>query len=589
MARKRLWLRAVVFGTVGLVATGGVSGRAWASSCTSLTASDIHLGGNAAIVSLTAQDVPAQAPLPAFCSVSAVVSSSGNPATSQIAISVWLPKAGWNGRYLGTGNGGFAGAISTGVLELGLLEGFVTANTDLGTGLIFKCNSLNCGNHTGEGGIPGGLYKDAAAIKDFGYEATHLMTVAAKQLTAAFYGSAPAHAYFAGCSTGGQQAMMESQRFPNDYDGILTGDPAHNRTHLHMSGPAVYEATHFSTSAYLTNAALALVHAKVLKQCAGHDGGLRTDDFLIQPAMCKTDASALICSGTAAEVPCTDPKAATCSCLTPDQAKAMNHDWAGASDDHGRTLYPGNERGSEEPVALTAANDFIGNLGLVWQQAQSEPVFDSLMFWALGPNWVWQELFDTTSTLRPELAAEIRTIDDTKVGDSTFADVLNANDTDLSPFERHGGKMLMYHGYADPLIPSATAIDYYNAVAADDPAHVGDYLRLFMVPGFWHCSGGPGANVFGGAGQVSPQPLASSDDALGALIAWVEQGIKPTRITATKFVNDVPASGIAFQRPLCVYPQHSAYAKGDPAVASSYECVTAPPVTNQKFAPIYGP
>ena len=126
----------------------------------------------------------------------------------------------------------------------------------------------------------------------------------------------------------------------------------------------------------------------------------------------------------------------------------MNHDWAGASDNHGRTLYPGNERGSEEPVALTAANGFTGDLGLVWQQAQTEPVFDSLMFWALGPNWVWQELFDTTSTIRPELAAEIKTIDDTKVGDSTFEDVLNANDTDLSPFASHGGKMLMYHGYA---------------------------------------------------------------------------------------------------------------------------------------------
>ncbi len=451
----------VALTVVGTAAASMLPSRAWASSCTSLTASSIDFKSKAAVISFTARDVPASAPLPAFCDVALVVSSNGNPGTSQIAISVWLPATGWNGRYLGTGNGGFAGSISTGALELGLIEGFATANTDLGTGLIFKCNSLNCGNHTGEGGIPGGLYKDETAIRDFGYGATHLMTVAAKQLTNAYYGTGPSHAYFAGCSTGGQQAMMESQRFPNDYDGILAGDPAHNRTHLHMAGPAIYEATHFSASAYLTNAALALVHAKVLAQCAGHDGGLPSDDFLIQPATCHTNALALQCTGAASEVPCNDPSATSCTCLSHDQARAMNHDWAGASDDDGRTLYPGNERGSEEPVPLTAANGFTGDLGLTWQQAQSEPVFDSLMFWALGPNWVWQDMFDTTSTLRPELAAEIKTIDDTKVGGDTFADVLNATSIDLSPFAKHGGKMLMYHGYADPLIrapPPSTTI-----------------------------------------------------------------------------------------------------------------------------------
>jgi feruloyl esterase len=232
----------------------------------------------------------------------------------------------------------------------------------------------------------------------------------------------------------------------------------------------------------------------------------------------------------------------------------MNKDWSGATDTAGRKLYPGAERGTEEPVALTQANGYTGNLGLPWQQASTEPPFDSLMFWALGPNWVWQELFDTPTVLAGERSREIAVIDSTPVGHDTFAGVLNANSTNLLPFAGHGGKMVMYQGYADPLIPSATAIDYYNAVLAADP-NAATYLRLFMAPGTWHCGGGPGANAFGNlSGTLPPQPLDPADDVLGALIAWVEDGIAPTQVTATKYLNDTPSQGIAFQRPLCLYP-----------------------------------
>jgi feruloyl esterase len=503
-------------------------------------------------------------------------------------VQVWLPESGWIGRFLGTGNGGFASDISTSALQVGVSEGFATANTDMGTGLLFGCNPLNCGNHTGQG-KPGGLFRDAAAIRDFGYAATHLMTIAGQELTTSFYGQKPNRSYFAGCSTGGNQALMESQRYPNDYDGILAGAPAHNRTHLHMAGPAAYEITHTSQGAYLTNAALALAHRTVLAQCAGHDGGLAADDFLTLPASCKTDAYVLQCKGVPGEVPCTDAAATSCTCLTDQQAYAMNHDWEGASDSLGRRLYPGPERGSEEPVALAPANLFLGNLGLPWQQAQTEPVFDSLVFWALGPNWVWQELFSTTTTHQPELAAEIQTVDDTKIGDTTFAKILNANSVDLSAFKQHGGKILMYQGYADPLIPSATSIDYYNAVADADPANVGSYLRLFLAPGVWHCSGGPGANVFGGAGAASYAPLDPAYDALAALIVWAENGTPPTQIIATKYVNDDATQGVAFQRPLCLYPSHAAYVSGDTTNPANYTCAASAPVTNQKFSPIYGP
>jgi feruloyl esterase len=167
--------------------------------------------------------------------------------------------------------------------------------------------------------------------------------------------------------------------------------------------------------------------------------------------------------------------------------------------------------------------------------------------------------------------------------------VLNANSTNLLPFAGHGGKMVMYQGYADPLIPSATAIDYYNAVLAADP-NAATYLRLFMAPGTWHCGGGPGANAFGNlSGTLPPQPLDPADDVLGALIAWVEDGIAPTQVTATKYLNDTPSQGIAFQRPLCLYPAHSAYVSGPKTSAASFTCASSAPVTNQSFAPLYGP
>ena len=546
-----------------------------ATACTNLANLPIALEPPARIVSLAAQDVtggsftppsggPALTNLPPFCRVTALVSSSGDPATSQSAVELWLPEQGWNGRFEGFGNSGFAGTILYGALQLGLSEGFAAANTDMGTSRI--------------GGTPGGLYQDSPAIRDFGYAATHLMTLAARQLVAAYYAQPARYTYFNGCSTGGQQAMAESQRYPDDYDGILAGAPAYDRTHLHMAGTAAYEATHFVPDANLTTAALALAHSLVLHHCTGRDGGLRTDAFLTQPALCSVHARSLICTGQPADVPCSDPKAATCTCLSTDQARVIDHIWTAAVDDHGRTLYPGIERGVEQPVP--AAPNPAGG---------TEPAFSSLFGWALGPNWIWQDLFNNTAALQPELAAEIATIDNTPVGDSTFANVLNAVSTALAVFGQNGHRMIMYAGYADPLVPTASAIDYVNAVKANDPA-ADTYLRLFLAPGLWHCGGGPGANIFGNLSDKSPPvPLSPADDLLGALITWVETGQPPTKVIATKYVNDTASQGIAFQRPLCQYPANAAYVSGNPTLAASFTCAPGDKVTTQPFPAPYGP
>jgi feruloyl esterase len=570
--------------------------------------------GSPLVLAIQAADVPANAlspgePSPAVCSVGLDVSSNGNPKQSQIAIAVLLPegrvgtasKATWNGRFLGTGNGGFAGAVATSTLGFGLIPAYavtgktyVVANTDMGTGLLFNCNGLFCGSKEGvtyyPTQTPGGLYGDPAAIVDFGYGATHLMTVAGKALTELFYDARPDYSYFHGCSTGGQQALMEAQRFPNDYDGILAGSPAYDRTHLHISGSALYEATHFGPrdskglpESYLTNEALALGHAGVLAACAGKDGGLTTDTFLTKPAMCKFDATALQCTGAAGEVPCTDPLGTSCSCLEKDQATAMNRLWEGARDSLNRALYPGYERGTEDPAAV---------LGASTTQALMEPAFDSLEYWALGADFSWKSLFKTTKSPQAEISGKIAAIDATRVGENSFAEVLNANNADLSAFNTHGGKLIMYAGYEDPLIPSASTIDYYNQALTDDP-NTPNYAALYLAPGMWHCSGGPGVNAFGNlSGNLPPLPTSIGDDIMGALVAWRETGLAPHRIIATKYVNDDATQGIAFQRPICPYPQNASYVAGagnDPTQETSYVCKSGNLVKNQQFTPLYGP
>jgi feruloyl esterase len=627
---RLLRLSAMALASTALTATA-----AYASPCTALTSTFPNgealklsqaLGFNGTsgpvVDGVTGTDVAAGAlnaspASPAVCEIGMVISSDGNPADSQIQVGVLLPvgtegdndTTAWNGRFLGTGNGGFAGSIADSTLVLGLVpyyaatgKTFVVANTDLGDGAglggtganaWYNCNVLFCGSDEGNalyGQKLGGLYGNATAIGDFGYNATHLMTVASKQLITDFYGSAAEHSYFHGCSTGGQEALMEAQRFPTDYNGILAGSPAYDRTHLHISAAAFFEVTHAPAdgSGELTNAGLALAHAGVLAQCAGKDGGYSGDNFLTQPASCGFSATTLQCTGAQGEVPCTDPNATSCTCLVPNQAVSLDAAYRGAQDSDGRTLYPGYERGVEDP-----------NAGLlIEEQSVSEPLFDSLVYWAFGPNFTWQTLFASTSTPQGLLTSRIKAMDETAEGTSTFADELNANDADLSKsgFVKNGGKLIMYAGYEDPLIPSASTIDYVNRVRHDANVKggtpVADFLALYMAPGVWHCNGGPGANAFGNLGpQLPPIPGSVSDDVLAALIAWTEQGTVPGPITATKYNGDNAANGVEFQRPLCPYPQAADYAHPlqpwqNP---TSWECQGRAPVTSQEFSLRYGP
>jgi feruloyl esterase len=511
--------------------------------------------------------------LPPFCRVTATLVPT---ADSNIKIEVWLPESGWNGRFLGTGGGGFQGVINYAELTSGLQGGFAATNSDLGTGSS-GCNPLYCGSDGittplatafGDPGVASaGLFGHPERIKDFGFRAIHLMTLRGKEIAGAFYGQSAHKAYFAGCSTGGQNALMEAQRFPNDYDGILAGAPAFNRTHLHMAGLAGWQNTHASPGRLIQPGQMTLINQAVLAQCVGRDGGASTDQFLTDPRDCHFDPKALLCTG--GKVP---P-----ACLTAEQVTTMRNYYAGTIDPvNGDVINPGSERGNE--------TDNIGALGLALQEQLPEPAFDGLFYWVFGPSFGFPG--SPVNFANFDFHRDVDKVDD------RLAAVLNANSTDLGEFREHGGKLLMYHGWADPLIPSQSSINYFNALVDDDGHDHGlqqasfagngspalrrtqSYARLFMVPGMYHCAGGPGPNAF---------------DALTPLVTWVEGGVAPETIVAAKFVNDTPPA-VAMTRPLCVYPKIAKYnGSGSTSVATNFTCVTDEADFNQTPAPKYGP
>jgi len=324
---------------------------------------------------------------------------------------------------------------------------------------------------------------------------------------------------------------------------------------------------HKDEASYIPPSKLDVVNQAVLAQCRGRDGGAATDAFLTDPRDCKFDPAMLACPAG------TDGPA----CLNADQVDAMKVYYAGPTNPAtGALINPGNARGSEtsNPAAL----------GLAFNESLNEPSFDSLFKWVFGLTWQWQT-FDFNR--------------DVDLVDEVLARDLNANSTDLRSFAGRGGKLILYAGWADPLIPSQSSINYFNAlVASYGGTHAASALkktqgfaRLFMAPGMWHCKEGPGPSSFGG---VIAQPAPSYDaqyDLLTSLTQWVEHGIAPNSVIATKYNNDTPQLGISAQRPICSYPQIPTYkVTGDPNAAASFKCVADEGGNvNPKPAPQYGP
>jgi feruloyl esterase len=442
----------------------------------------------------------------AFCRVTMVLRPS---ADSDIQTEIWLPASGWNGKFQGIGNGGFAGAIAYSGLADAVSNGYAAAATDTG--------------HRGRDTDASWALNHPEKIIDFGHRAIHETAVRAKAVINAFYGEGPKHSYFNSCSDGGREALMEAQRYPADYDGIIAGAPANYWTHLLPTAVFNMQATSAPDS-YIPASKLRAIEAAALAVCDSLDGV--KDGVIEDPAQCRFDPSVLLCKGAESDV-----------CLTEPQIAALRKIYNGPKNSKGETVMPGFSPGGEAEPGGWAA----------WITGNAPG--QSLQY-AFGTNFFKYMVFND-----PAWDYKISTVDqNVRLADSKLGGILNATGPDLKKFRDRGGKLILYHGWSDAAIPALSTIDYYQSVQKKLGAkETAAFVRLFMVPGMEHCGGGAGPSAFGQSGV--PRADAGHDiDA--ALERWVEHGVAPEQIIATKFRQPSnPAAGVERTRPLCAYPK----------------------------------
>ena len=364
------------------------------------------------------------------------------------------------------------------------------------------------------------------------------MTLVAKAAIKAFYGKDPQHSYFKGCSNGGRQALMEAQRFSGDYDGILAGAPANFFTHLLTKALADAQATTLDPSSYIPSSKLPAIARAVNAACDAPDGV--ADGILNDPRNCHFDPAKIVCKDGDSE-----------KCLTTAQVITLKRLYQGPPDSEGHEIFPGYLPGAEE-----------GSGGWGAWITGSAPGKSLLFAFAGGyfSNMVYEKAdwnYKQTSVDQALKAADEKT-----------AQVLNATETNLAAFKARGGKLILYHGWNDPAISAVNTINYYNQVVSKmGEQETKAFAMLYMVPGMQHCGGGPGPDSFGQGGGGAKD---AQHNVAVALEQWVEKGIAPTAIVATKDEGGDPAK---MTRLLCPYPQIAKYkGKGNPNDAASFAC-----------------
>ena len=463
--------------------------------------------------------------LPAFCRVT----MEDKPTTdSDIMMEVWLPVSGWNGKFRGQGNGGFAGQMSYAALGVAVQQGYASAATDTG--------------HAAEATNASWALGHPEKIVDFGHRAIHEMTVLGKATAKAFYGDAPKRAYFANCSNGGRQALMEAQRYPDDYDGILAGAPANYWTHLLASALWDAQATTNDPANYIPSSKVPAIAKAVLAACDASDGV--KDGIIDDPRTCHFDPTTMVCK-----------EGDTDSCLTKPQVTALKKLYEGAHDSMGKAIFPGFVAGGEE-----------GDGG--WALWITGPAPAKALLFAFGNGYFANMVYGQADWDYKKASLD----DAVKASDDKFANVLNAVQADMKAFKAHGGKLIIYHGWSDAAISPLNAIKYYDSVVQEMGKPESDaFLRLYMVPGMQHCGGGPGPDDFGefGISRINdPQ-----HNIYMALENWVEKGEAPGTVIASKASGMGPAAKVTMTRPLCAYPQVAKYkGSGDTNDAANFVC-----------------
>jgi feruloyl esterase len=511
------------------VVPAAASNGTYGTACANLAALTIP---NITVKSATAVNAgPFTAPgsaaamtLPAFCRVEAIARPTSD---SDIKFEVWIPPVeAWNGKFQGVGNGGYQGSISYPAMATALRRGYATASTDTG--------------HTGDDmkfaqGHPEKLI-------DYGYRAIHLMTETSKLIVRDAQGRFADKSYFVGCSAGGHQALSEAQRYPDDYDGIVAGDPAANRIRQTFGFLHGWIATHDAEGKpIIPQAKLPLLTKAAVDACDAIDG--LKDGLIDDPRKCHFDPVKLLCPSTGSgQAPKDDAE-----CLTQPQVDAARKMYEGLkSPKTGELIYTGWPRGSE---------GFGDSAGQSWRQYVMDPkepmrvgFFKYFLFH--DPNW------------------DYRSIDWDR--DLAYAEQkvphAAATEKDLTPLKKHGAKMIMYTGWMDPVVPPQDTTTYYEAVAKTMGGieKTREFFRLFVAPGMGHCAGGPGPNAF---------------DAVTALENWVEKGAAPEKMVATHST----AGKVDRSRPLCMYPQVARY-KGTGSIdeAANFACVADTPPAPRK-------
>ncbi len=476
--------------------------------------------------------MPTEAQVPAHCRVQGRIASEPG---SEIRFEVWMPMSGWNGRLYGTGNGGFGGAISysPGLVEA-VQHGAAGVSTDTGHAVSSPAAAEDGSWATGH----------PERLKDYGYRAVHLATQNAHALISAFYGKGAEHSYFASCSNGGRQGLMEAERYPEDYDGIVAGAPAYDWTGV--AADFIWNAQALrKPGAAIPISKVPAIQAAVRNACSPTHG------FVHEPLACHFDPDALLCKSADSD-----------SCLTAPQVSALKKIYAGPHESNGKAIYPG--------FALSGAEAGV-------------PPGNGWDGWMLAPpgGESHQQRYPTEMLkfFVTRLKTDIDHFDfdrDYPALKSELAPIIDATDPDLTAFAARGGKLILWHGWGDPGLPPQHTIDYFKNVRAKiGSQRTGSTVRLFMVPGVQHCLGGPGPNDFG---QFDAPPPASDPhaDMTAALERWVETGHAPDSIiathTANPFVFDPQPATRETAELLCAYPKIAVSTQGDFAEPASFHC-----------------
>ena len=459
---------------------------------------------------------PAPIIAPAHCRVVVVLKPSPD---SLINMELWLPPADkWNRKFEAVGNGGWAGYIQGLGAAPGATPAMVTA---------LRAGYATAGNDTGHQEANGQFtLGHPEKVIDFAYRAMHEMTVQAKVLIEKHYDQPPTLSYYNGCSTGGRQGLMAAQRYPNDFDGIVAGAPANDHIYLHAGDMARMIDIFKDPEGFIPRAKQDMLAAAVMNSCDMLDGA--KDKIITDPRMCKFDPAVLQCkSGDGAD------------CLTSKQVTTAKRLYADAKNSKGQLIFPGYAYGGESGYSVMRGVTALGpgpDIGT--NPAPGDLQLGTYRYLAhQDAKWDWHE-FNIDSD--PALAKR-------KGG------IIDSVETDMSKFKAHGGKLILFHGWADPAIQPDHTVNYYNSVLDKMGKNGDNFMKLFMVPGMGHCSGGSGPN------QV---------DWMSALETWREKGESPLFIIGRGTLDGKPMS-----RPVCPHPQVATYnGSGDINSAASFSC-----------------